>query len=68
MDSILNFQEKYIESGYNEHQTTSGSNLNIPGNINIHIENQDKFYHSRWSYLPVEGNLLKEDGTMQLRM
>ena len=41
----------------------SGSNLNIRGNINIHIENQDKFYHPRQSYLLVEGNLLKEDGT-----
>ena len=69
MDSILNFQEKYIESDafkcyeYNEYQPTSGSNLNIPGNINIHIENQDEFYHPRRSYLLVEGNLLKEDGT-----
>ena len=64
MDSILNFQEKYIESyEYNEYQPTSGSNLNIPGNINIHIENQDEFYHPRRSYLLVEGNLLKEDGT-----
>ena len=69
MDSILNFQEKYIECDaiisyeYNEYQPTSGSNLNIPGNINIHIENQDEFYHPRHSYLLVEGNLLKEDGT-----
>ena len=69
MDSILNFQEKYIESDaiksyeYNEYQPTSGSNLNIPGNINIHIENQDEFYHPRRSYLLVEGNLLEEDGT-----
>ena len=42
---ILYFQEKYIESDaiksyeYNEYQPTSGSNLNISGNINIHIEN-----------------------------
>ena len=55
MDSILNFQEKYIENDaiksyeYNEYQPTSGSNLNIPGNINIHIENQDEFYHPRRS-------------------
>ena len=64
-DSILNFQEKYTESDaiksyeYNEYQPTSGSNLNIPGNITIHIENQDEFYHPRRSYLLVEGNLLK---------
>ena len=69
MDSILNFQEKYIESDainsyeYNEYQPTSASNLNIPGNSNIHIENQGEFYHPRRSYLLVDGNLLKEDGT-----
>ena len=69
MELILNFQAKYIESDaiksyeYNEYQSTSGSNLNIPGNINNYIENQDEFYHPRWSYLLVEGNLLKEDGT-----
>ena len=64
-DSILDFQEKYTISDtiksyeYNEYQPTSGSNLNIPGNITIHIENQDEFYHPRRSYLLVEGNLLK---------
>ena len=69
MDLILHFHEKYIESDaiksyeYNEYQPTSGSNLNIPGNINIHIENQDEFYHPTRSYIFVEGNLLKEDGT-----
>ena len=72
MDSILNFQVKYIESDaiksyeYNEYQPTSGSNLNIPGNINIHMENRYEFYHPRRSYLLVEGNLLKEDGTRYL--
>ena len=69
-DSILNFQEKYAESvtiksyEYNEYQPTSGSNLNISGNITIHIENQDEYFHPRRSYLLVEGNLLKEDGTL----
>ena len=68
MNLILNFQEKYIESDaiksyeYNEYHPTSRSNLNIPENINIHIKNQDKFYHPRQSYLLVEGNLLEEDG------
>ena len=67
-DSILNFQEKYTDNDsiksyeYNEYQPTSGSNLNIPGNINIHIENQDEFYHPRRSYLLVEGNLVKAAG------
>ena len=65
-DSILNFEEKYTESDtiksyeYNEYQPTSGSNLNISGNITIHIENQDEFFHPRRSYLLVEGNLLKD--------
>ena len=64
-DSILNFQEKYNEScEYNEYQPTSGSNLNISGKITIHIENQDEFFHPRRSYLLVEWNLLKEDGTL----
>ena len=68
MDSILNFQEKYVESDtiksyeYNEYQPTSGSNLNISGNINIHIENQDEFFHPRRSYLLVEGNLVPTAG------
>ena len=67
-DSILNFQEKYTESDtiksyeYNEYQPTSGSNLNMPGNITIHIENQNEFFHPRRSYLLVEGNLLKDGG------
>ena len=67
-DSILDFQEKYSESDtiksyeYNEYQPTSGSNLNISGNINIHIENQDEFFHPRRSYLLVEGNLLPTAG------
>ena len=68
MESILNFQEKYAESDtiksyeYNEYQPTSGSNLNISGNINIHIENQDEFFHPRRSYLLVEGNLVPTAG------
>ena len=68
MDSILNFQEKYVESDtiksyeYNEYQPTSGSNLNISGNIIIHIENQDEFFHPRRSYLLVEGNLVPTAG------
>ena len=69
-DAILNFQEKFAESDaiksyeYNEYQPTSGPNLNISGNITIHSENQDEFFHPRRSYLLVEGNSLKEDGTL----
>ena len=44
-----------LEVEYNEYRPTSGSNLNIPGNITIHIENQDEFYHPRRSYLLVGG-------------
>ena len=59
MDSILNFQETYTESDaiksyeYKEYQPTSGSNLNNPGNITIHIENQDEFFHPSRSSLLV---------------
>ena len=72
MDSILDIQDKFIEADaiksyeYNEYLPTSGSNLNIPGTITIHIESQDEFYHPRKSYLLVEGDLLKADGTRYL--
>ena len=65
MDSILNVEEKLIETDtiksyeYNEYLPTSGSNLNTPGTITIHIESQDEFYHPRRSYLLVEGELIK---------
>ena len=66
--SILDIKEKYIEGDaiksyeFTEYLPTSGSNLNIPGTITIHIESQDEFYHPRRSCLLVEGDLLKEDG------
>ena len=69
MDSILDIQDKFIEGDaiksyeYNEYLPTSGSNLNIPGTITIHIESQDEFYHPRKSYLLVEGDLVKTNGT-----
>ena len=65
--TILDIQEKFIEVDaiksyeYNEYLPTSGSNLNIPGTITIHIESQDEFYHPRKSYLLVEGDLLKKN-------
>ena len=64
--SILDIGRKFIESDdiksyeYNEYLPTSGSNLNIPGTITIHIECQDEFYHPRRSYLLIEGDLLKK--------
>lgn len=68
MDSILDVEEKFVEADsiksyeYNEYLPTSGSNLNTPGTITIHIESQDEFYHPRRSYLLVEGELLKANG------
>ena len=67
--SILDIKAKYMENDaiksyeFNEYLPTSGSNLNIPGTITIHIESQDEFYHPRRSCLLIEGDLLKENGT-----
>ena len=70
MESILQIQEKYEEDDsiksyeYNEYYPSSGSNLNMAGQITITIENLDEFYHPRRSWLLVEGDLLKAaDGT-----
>ena len=69
MDSILDIQEVFTEAEaiksyeYSAYLPTSGSNLNIPGTITIHIESQDEFYHPRRSFLLVEGELVKSDGT-----
>ena len=49
--SILEIGEKFTEADaiksyeWNEYLPTSGSNLNVPGTITIHIESQDEFYH-----------------------
>ena len=69
MDAILDIDDKFEEADaiksyeYSEYLPTSGSNLNTPGTITIHIESQDEFFHPRRSYLLVEGEVLKEDGT-----
>ena len=66
--SILDIEEKFVETDaiksyeYVEYLPTSGSNLDIPGTITIHIESQDEFYHPRKSYLLVEGDLVKSAG------
>ena len=68
MDTILHMHEKFREEDsiksyqYNAYLPTSGSNLNTPGTITIHIESQDEFYHPRKSHILVEGELLKADG------
>ena len=65
MDDILHIESKLVEEEaiksyeFNEYLPTSGSNLNTPGTITIHIESQDEFYHPRRSYLLVEGELIK---------
>ena len=70
MDNIFDLKEKFIEADaiksyeYNEYLPTTGSGLNTPGTITIHIESQDEFYHPRRSYLLVEGELVKSsDGS-----
>ena len=69
MDEIFDINERLSEEDsiksyeYSSYLPTSGSNLNTPGTITIHIESQDDFYHPRCSYLLVEGELLKNDGT-----
>ena len=69
MDEIFDIEEQFQEADaiksyeYIEYLPTSGSNLNIPGTITIPIESQDEFFHPRRSYLLVEGELVKENGT-----
>ena len=53
--------DKYEEIAYEE---VAGTNLNAPGqDITITIETQDIFTHPSESYLIIEGQLLKADGT-----
>ena len=70
MNSILRITEpilkddsidKYEDIAY---EPVVGTNLNSPGqDIRITIETQDIFTHPSESYLIVEGQLLKRDGT-----
>ena len=53
--------DKYEEFAY---EPIAGTNLNSPGqDIRITIETQDIFTHPSESYLIIEGQLLKADGT-----
>ena len=67
MDSILDIDDVFTEEDsiesyeYTEYLPTSGSNLNIPGTITIHIESQNEFYHPRRCFLLVEGELVQAD-------
>ena len=67
--AILNIQEKLevddsIKSyEYTEYQPITGSQLNTSGQIRITIENTDDFYHPQGSWLLIQGELVKQDGT-----
>ena len=69
MDKILDISDQLEESDaiksyeYNEYLPTSGSSLNTPGTITVHIESQDEFYHPRRSCLLVNAELVKSNGT-----
>ena len=69
-EGILHFNEKIIEDEsirsyqYYEYQPITGTQLNNTGEIRITIESQDEFFHPHASYLLVEGNLCKTDGTV----
>ena len=40
----------------------SGAQLNNPGNITVNVNNSDDFYHPAYSWIELEGRLLKSDG------
>ena len=46
-----------------EYQPITGTQLNSSGQITITIENQDQFLHLHYSYLLIEGDVLKTDNT-----
>ena len=48
---------------YDEYQPITGTQLNSAGQITITIENQDQFLHLHNSFLLIEGEVLKVDGT-----
>ena len=64
-ESILHIQDKpkvdesIREYEYMEYQPISGSQLNTFGWITITVENTDDFQHPRYSWLLVEGDLVK---------
>ena len=63
IDEPLSRDESIEEYEYHEYEPITGSNLNNPGEIRITIETQDIFYHVGESYLMIEGQLTKQDGT-----
>ena len=63
IDEPLARDESIEEYEYHEYEPITGSNLNNPGEIRISIETQDIFYHVSESYLLIEGQLTKQDGS-----
>ena len=51
------------ELQYHEYEPGTGTNLNNPGEIRINIETQDLFTLPAESFLQIEGQLQKTDGT-----
>jgi uncharacterized circularly permuted ATP-grasp superfamily protein len=48
---------------YHAYEPEFGTNLNISGEIRMHVTNKDAIVHPAGSYLLVEGRLKKNDGT-----
>ena len=48
----------------NEYSPITGTSYDSPGEIRIILESQDEFFHPSHSFLVVEGQLLKEAGTV----
>ena len=63
IDEPLARDESIEEYEYHEYEPITGSNLNNTGEIRISIETQDIFYHVSESYLLIEGQLTKQDGS-----
>ena len=63
IDETFAKDESIEEYEYHEYEPITGANLNNPGEIRITVETQDTFYHPSESYLIIEGQLTKADGT-----
>ena len=48
---------------YNEYLPIAGTSYNTAGEIRIILESQDEFFHPSNSYLVIEGQVVKENGT-----
>ena len=48
---------------YDEYQLITGTQFNSAGQITITVKNQDQFLHLHNTYLLIEGDVVKADGT-----